>query len=186
MCIIYIYIYIYICTHICDHSSPYILHRSRACCRSHKTTHRQPYGRFPKFHRVLLGREPGTLKSDIVSKKHPQLICSDSRLSNWKFEDWNYGNRPYDRQSNQPSTNACIGASTRARRQSKPLLATSCLKYLFVSLLLSLFVLGVRFVYSSLSFLLTSCVEYARSPLQDSRLFGPRPWKVLATTYEQK
>ena len=32
-------------------------------------------------------------KSDIVSKKHPQLICSDLRLSNWKFEDWNYGNR---------------------------------------------------------------------------------------------
>ena len=29
-----------------------------------------------------LGRDPGTLKSDIVSKKHPQLICSDLRLSN--------------------------------------------------------------------------------------------------------
>ena len=40
------------------------------------------YGRFPKFHRVFLGRDPGTLKSDIVSKKHPQLICSDLRLSN--------------------------------------------------------------------------------------------------------
>ena len=26
-------------------------------------------GRFPKFHRVFLGRDPGTLKSDIVSKK---------------------------------------------------------------------------------------------------------------------
>ena len=31
-----------------------------------------PHGRFPKFHRVLLGRDPGTLKSDIVSKRHPQ------------------------------------------------------------------------------------------------------------------
>ena len=30
----------------------------------------------------LLGRDPGTLKSDIVSKKHPRLICSDLRLSN--------------------------------------------------------------------------------------------------------
>ena len=30
------------------------------------------HGRFPKFHRVFLGRDPGTLKSDIVSKKHPQ------------------------------------------------------------------------------------------------------------------
>ena len=26
---------------------------------------------------------------------------------------------------------------------------------------------------------------YIQSPLQDSRLFGPRPWKILATTYEQ-
>ena len=25
---------------------------------------------------------------------------------------------------------------------------------------------------------------YTRSPLQDSRLFGPSPWKILATTYE--
>ena len=25
---------------------------------------------------------------------------------------------------------------------------------------------------------------YTRSPLQDSRLFGPSPWKVLAATYE--
>ena len=40
------------------------------------------YGRFPKFHRVFSGRDPGTLKSDIVSKKHPQLIYSDLRLSN--------------------------------------------------------------------------------------------------------
>ena len=28
------------------------------------------YGRFPKFHRVFLGRDPGTLKSDIVSNKN--------------------------------------------------------------------------------------------------------------------
>ena len=33
------------------------------------------YGRFPKFHRAFLGQDPGTLKSDIVSKEHPQLIC---------------------------------------------------------------------------------------------------------------
>ena len=26
-------------------------------------------GRFPKFHRVVWGRDPGTLKSDIMSKK---------------------------------------------------------------------------------------------------------------------
>ena len=40
------------------------------------------YGRFPKFNRIFLGRDPGTLKSDIVSKKHIQLICSDLRFSN--------------------------------------------------------------------------------------------------------
>ena len=46
------------------------------------------YGRFPKFHRVFLGRDPGTWKSDIVSnKQHPQLICSDLRLSDLKFEE---------------------------------------------------------------------------------------------------
>ena len=27
---------------------------------------------------------------------------------------------------------------------------------------------------------------YTRSPLQDSRLFGPRPWKILAATYEKQ
>ena len=28
-------------------------------------------------------------------------------------------------------------------------------------------------------------VAYTRSPLEDSRLFGPSPWKVLVATYEQ-
>ena len=37
---------------------------------------------FRNFIVFLLGRDPGTLKSDIASKKHPQLICSDVRLSN--------------------------------------------------------------------------------------------------------
>ena len=40
------------------------------------------YGRFHKFHSVFLGRDPGTLKSDIVSNKYAQLICSDLRFSN--------------------------------------------------------------------------------------------------------
>ena len=26
---------------------------------------------------------------------------------------------------------------------------------------------------------------YTRSPSQDFRIFGPRPWKILATTYER-
>ena len=28
--------------------------------------------------------------------------------------------------------------------------------------------------------------QYTRSPLEDSRLFGPSPWKILAATYEKK
>ena len=37
---------------------------------------------FRSFIVFLLGPDPGTLKSDIVSKKHPHLICPDLRLSN--------------------------------------------------------------------------------------------------------
>ena len=43
------------------------------------------YGRFPKFHSVFLGRDLGTLKSDTVSKKHPQLICSGLRILKLKI-----------------------------------------------------------------------------------------------------
>ena len=53
------------------------------------------YGRFPKFHLLFLGPRPWHIEIRHRVKKHPQLICSDLRLSNWKFEDWNYGNRPY-------------------------------------------------------------------------------------------
>ena len=28
--------------------------------------------------------------------------------------------------------------------------------------------------------------RYTRSPLQDSRLFGPRPWKILAATNQKR
>ena len=49
---VYIYVYIYIYTGVVTTKSS-----ARSC------------GRFPKFHRVFLGRDPGTLKSDMVSKK---------------------------------------------------------------------------------------------------------------------
>ena len=40
------------------------------CRRSPRWTRgASPYDRFPKFHREFLGRDPGTLKSDIVSTK---------------------------------------------------------------------------------------------------------------------
>ena len=32
---------------------------------------------------------------------------------------------------------------------------------------------------------ITAFTSYTRSPLEDSRLFGPSPWKILATAYEQ-
>ena len=43
---------------------------------------------FRNFIVFLLGRDPGTLKSDIVSTKSPQLICSDldSQIENSKIE----------------------------------------------------------------------------------------------------
>ena len=46
------------------------------------------YGRFPKFHRVFSGRDPGTLKSDIVSKNiHNQFArIWDSQIENSKIE----------------------------------------------------------------------------------------------------
>ena len=44
-------------------------------------------------------------------KRHPQLICSDLRLSNWKFEDWNYGNRPYPLVLSENSTTSVVAAS---------------------------------------------------------------------------
>ena len=43
---------------------------------------KQNYGRFPKFHRVLLGRDPGTLKSDIVSKNNNSNNSNHSNGSN--------------------------------------------------------------------------------------------------------
>ena len=50
------------------------------------------YGRFPKFHRVFLGRDPGTLNSDIVSTKtstinsfgFETLKLKIRRLKSWK------------------------------------------------------------------------------------------------------
>ena len=45
-------------------------------------TRARPVRSISEISSCFLGRDPGTLKSDIVSKKHPQLICSDLRLSN--------------------------------------------------------------------------------------------------------
>ena len=78
----------YVCMYVymyalfgCPCKRPFqVEHSSDDCAGTWTLDHR--YGRFPKFHRAFLGRDPGTLKSDIVSKKHPQLICSDLRLSN--------------------------------------------------------------------------------------------------------
>ena len=36
------------------------------------------------------------------------------------------------------------------------------------------------------SLITDASIRHTRSPLEDSRLFVPSPWKFLATTYEQK
>ena len=48
-----------------------------------------------KFHSVFVWPRPWHIEIRHRVKTSPQLICSDLRLSNWKFEDWNYGNRPW-------------------------------------------------------------------------------------------
>ena len=45
---------------------------------------------------------------------------------------------------------------------------------------------GVSFSPICQKSLLLQRPHYTRSALQHSRLFGPRPWKILATTYEKK
>ena len=63
---IYIYMYMYICIYI--YIYVYMVECYMVGSTNSYTWFLYPYGRFPKFHRVFLGRDPGTLKSDIVSK----------------------------------------------------------------------------------------------------------------------
>ena len=65
---IYMYIHIYVYIHIYTHIS-HAGDRAKGAhaWRDHLRT--STFGRFPKFHRVSFGRDPGTLKSDIVSTK---------------------------------------------------------------------------------------------------------------------
>ena len=88
---IYIYIYIYIHLHVlnlvfsCVTFDPALGLRGGellAYCLSFV------YGRFPKFHRVFLGRDPGTLKSDIVSNKTStiNLFGFETQIENSKTE----------------------------------------------------------------------------------------------------
>ena len=69
---------------------------SRACgCLAGWLPAWMPCGRFPKFHRVFLGREPGTLKSDIVSNKTSTISLFGIETLKLKFRRLNYGNRPW-------------------------------------------------------------------------------------------
>ena len=88
---IYIYMYLHIYTGASRRSAPSRI-RGRVSPRPNLVC----YGRIRKFHRVFVGPRPWHIEiRHRVKKTHPQLICSDLRLSNWNFEDWNYGNRPY-------------------------------------------------------------------------------------------
>ena len=82
---VYIYIYIYIhelYVIAAGVGSAEASATRRMAERPNNNDNKHVYGRFPKFHLAFLGRDSGTLKSDIVSNKQPQLICSDLRLSN--------------------------------------------------------------------------------------------------------
>ena len=72
---IYIYLYTYVSMYICIHIYIYIYIYIPVCRVPTRAVSRpflraKDYGRFPKFHRVFLGRDPGTLKSNIVSKRN--------------------------------------------------------------------------------------------------------------------
>ena len=67
--IIYIYVYIYICMATCAERDFRVERLREVAAPPWGKSAPRGYGRFPKFHRVFLGRDPGTLKSDIVSKK---------------------------------------------------------------------------------------------------------------------
>ena len=56
---------------------------------------------------------------------------------------------------------------------------------LVLVLVLPVFVLVVKYGDTFLA-VYADGRKYTRSPLEDSPLFGPSPWKILATTYEQK
>ena len=75
-------------------------------------------------------------------QKHPQLICSDLRLSNWRFEDWNYGNRPYYCCSWRPSNNnlwlICLTLSLDSRCEA-PIYIYVCI-HVHISLSLYIYI----------------------------------------------
>ena len=46
--------------------------------------------------------------------------------------------------------------------------------------------MSIHYIYIYIYMYTHVCIEYTRSPSQDFRLFGARPWKVLAATNEKK
>ena len=67
---LYIYIYIHTYTCICIYACRYLSLSIYVCITPRLCMMTGPIcGRFPKFNRVCLGRDPGTLRSDIVSNK---------------------------------------------------------------------------------------------------------------------
>ena len=55
--------------------------------------------------------------------------------------------------------------------------------YIYVCIYVYIYIYIYTYIYI---YIITHCiVYYTRSPLEDSRLFGPSPWKIVAATYEQ-
>ena len=55
--------------------------------------------------------------------------------------------------------------------------------YMYIYIYIYTYIYIYIYIYLSTSISLSRSV-YTRSPSQDSRLFGPRPWKILAATNE--
>ena len=112
-----------------------------------------------------LGRDPGTLKSDIVSKKTSNEFARiwDSQIENSKIEIM---------ETDRGRAGWC-GKSSSWESGFQRVWLRQILNFQGWN---SQVHLGFRVP--------RNYIQYTRSPSQDSRLFGARPWKILAATYE--
>ena len=58
--------------------------------------------------------------------------------------------------------------------------------YIYIHTLYYTIICMYTHIHTAHAHLRRSARAYTRSPLEDSRLFGPSPWKILATTYEKR
>ena len=56
--------------------------------------------------------------------------------------------------------------------------------FICISIMFNIICVGFSYIVYVMRLFVVLFFCYTRSPLEDSRLFGPSPWKVLATAYE--